>query len=536
MELTYPLLSVDTTKEFNKVPMAELKFADGSAAEQEFPILDDDFFLPGKRLEIFLKDEGDLNSEAMVFAGIVVNHAIEHTENRLPILTVELCDEALKMTSVRKNVVFKAKKDKEIISALVTQNKLKAGTLAETGPKHGQMVQYYVSDWDFMLSRAEANGQVVIVNDGGISTVQPKIEDPSLAVEFGIADTPKTIVSFDLQLNGRRQYHNVSSVGWNINKQELTTPSEGEDYKLGQNHYDISNIAAAVGAENAQLVHAVPVNSAELQSWSDAQIMKSRLSMLRGTIKIKGNGNIEVGQTVEIQKTSRFSGKYVISGIRHGYTVKGGWYTYLQIGMEADWFTTRSNVMDTQAAGLLPGVNGLQVGVVEAYEEDPDNQFRVRVSIPAFGAGQPGRGTVWARLASIDAGAKRGVFFRPEKGDEVVVGFLNDDPRQAVILGAMHSQANVTPATVNEKNGQKGIFTKFNYQLLFDEENELITLSTPGKNQICIDEKNGRVSLSDAHENKIELSSKGVIINSAKDFQIKACGNVKIDGKKIDLI
>ena len=52
------------------------------------------------------------------FAGIVVNHAIEHTENRLPILTVELCDEALKMTSVRKNVVFKAKKDKEIISAL----------------------------------------------------------------------------------------------------------------------------------------------------------------------------------------------------------------------------------------------------------------------------------------------------------------------------------------------------------------------------------------------------------------------------------
>ena len=37
MELTYPLLSVDTTKEFNKVPMAELKFADGSAAEQEFP-------------------------------------------------------------------------------------------------------------------------------------------------------------------------------------------------------------------------------------------------------------------------------------------------------------------------------------------------------------------------------------------------------------------------------------------------------------------------------------------------------------------
>ncbi|MEM0938993.1 MAG: type VI secretion system tip protein VgrG [Bacteroidota bacterium] len=534
---SYRLLSIDTTKEFNKVPLAELKLYDGDIAKQEFKTLDDDFFIPGKKIEFFLKYEGDLNSEERIFSGIVVNHSLEWTSYGST-LTVELSDQAIKMTGVRKNAVFEGQKDSKIISSLVSQNKLKTGQIAKTDLAHTQMVQHYTCDWDFMLSRAEANGQWVIADDGKISTIEPKVKSPSLVLEYGV-----DFFNFDLQLNSRDQYNEVSSVAWDMKGQKLAT-TKGKDYKLEQTGYDISGIAKTLGAQKASVVHAVDMGPAERQSWSDAQIMKSRLSLLQGTIKIRGNGKVQVGQTVELRKLSRFTGKHIISGVRQVYTLEEDWYTYLQIGMDANWFTARPNLMDTQAAGLLPGINGLQVGVVAAHEKDPDNQFRVRVTIPAFGTSQPGQGTVWARLASVDAGAGRGVFFRPEKGDEVVVGFLNDDPRQALILGAMHSQANKTPALVNKTNSQKGIFTKSNYQLLFDEENKMITLSTPGKNQICIDEKNGMISLSDANENKVELSKKGVVINSAKDFQINAKGNfdikadgkVKISGKKIDLI
>jgi uncharacterized protein involved in type VI secretion and phage assembly len=34
---------------------------------------------------------------------------------------------------------------------------------------------------------------------------------------------------------------------------------------------------------------------------------------------------------------------------------------------------------------------------------------------------------VWSRLASFGAGENRGVVFRPEIGDEVVLGFFNDE-------------------------------------------------------------------------------------------------------------
>ncbi|MCB0376486.1 MAG: Rhs element Vgr protein, partial [Sinomicrobium sp.] len=256
------------------------------------------------------------------------------------------------------------------------------------------------------------------------------------------------------------------------------------------------------------------------------------------------NPKIKVGQTIEIKGVGKhFTGKNIISGVRHEATLNG-WVTHIQIGMDACWFTARQNVVDAQAAGLLPGVNGLQIGVVEAHKENKDNKFLILVRIPAFDPVQDKEGKVWARLASIDAGSERGVFFLPQEGDEVVVGFLNDDPRQAVILGAMHSTTNKVPGSVKlEKKKQKGIFTKSKYQLLFDEENEMIMLSSE-KNKICIDEKQKRITLEDANKNQVELSEKGVMIISAKDcginakgdFTIEAKGNVKIKGKKVDLI
>ena len=87
---------------------------------------------------------------------------------------------------------------------------------------------------------------------------------------------------------------------------------------------------------------------------------------------------------------------------------------------------------------MLPAANGLQIGVVTALEDDPQGDDRIKCRLPMVGAGEEG---LWARLATLDAGDGRGTYFRPEIGDEVVVGFLDDDPRNPVILGMCHSSA-----------------------------------------------------------------------------------------------
>lgn len=534
---THQFISIDSSKEFNKLPIAELKMSDGKKSEQKFELLDDDLFLPGKEVEVFIRNEGSFDADVKIFSGIVVNHELEWTDKYGSVLTVELYDKAVKMTGVRKNVVYKNKKDSQVINSLISQNKLKAGTIATTKQQHLEMVQYYASDWDFMLSRAEANAQFIVVNDGEISTIQPKVGASSLVLDFGI-----DFFNFDLRLDGFNLYGDVTSSAWDLKNQKLSS-KKGEKYKL-DHKYSVSSIASVMGTEKADLIHSAPIAPAEIQSWADAQTMKSRLAMLCGTIKLTGNGKIQVGQTLELQNVSRFSGKHIITGVRHTYSVGvGSWYTYVQVGRDADWFTDQPKVMDAPAAGLLPGVNGLQIGVVESHKKDPDNQFRVRVSVPSLGAGQPGKGTIWARLASLDAGAGHGVYFHPQKGDEVVVGFLNDDPRQAIILGAMFSQANKVPPQVKDELNQKGIFTE-KYQLLFDEKKEIITLSTSDNHKVAIDEKQKSISLEDNNGNKIELGKKGLTIISAKDCQIQtdgnlkiaASGNVEIKGKEVTLV
>lgn len=541
MDPAFEILSIDTTKEFNKVPGAELKLIDGNVAKQEFKILDGGFFEPGKKVEIALRYEGEPEKEASVFTGIVVDQTLELNGATGPTLNIELSDEAVKMTNVRKNAVYTKKKDSDIISSLVSRNKLKPGTITATKVKHEQMVQYYATDWDFMTARAEANGHLVLADDGRISVIQPQVKPPAVELELGKDE----IYDFDLQVNARNQYHNVSSVAWDTAKQKLIkSVAKGKDYKLEQSKYDVAAIAKSVGAEEATLVHAAAMDVAELNAWSEAQLVKSRLSFLRGWIKIPGTPKIRVGETIELKGVGKhFTGKNIISGVRHEVNADG-WTTHVQIGMDACWFTAQQNVTDTPAAGLLPGVNGLQLGVVEAHKENKDNKFLILVRLPAFDPIKDKEGKVWARLASVEAGSERGVFFLPQEGDEVVVGFLNDDPRQAIILGSVHGNTHKIPGAVKiEKKNQKGIFTKSNYQLLFDEENQTITLSSKD-NKICIDEKKKSITLADASKNQVELSEKGVMIISAKDckitvkgdFKVEAKGNVKIKGKKVDVI
>ena len=44
---------------------------------------------------------------------------------------------------------------------------------------------------------------------------------------------------------------------------------------------------------------------------------------------------------------------------------------------------------------------------------------------------------IWARMIFEDAGNNRGKIFWPEKDDEVIIGFLNSDPRNPIVLGSL---------------------------------------------------------------------------------------------------
>ena len=532
---TYELLSIDVLHAFNKIPTAELTYIDGDISKKEFQILDGTSFAIGNTIDIGLKYEEKASEEVNVFSGIVTNKLLE-LNSKEPTLTIELSDLTIKMNSHRKNAVYTNKKDSEIIKRILKQNGLTGKAIAATSVTQPQMVQHYTTDWDFMVSRAEANAQLVRVTDGEVSVVEPKLEKPTLSLELGSDEN----YDFDLQISGNHQYQQVRSLAWDIRKQNLTKPIKSKTYDLGSKGQDIDSITKALGTEEMTLMHGVPAASNELSAWSNAQQLKSELSFIKGWIKVPGTGKVQVGDTLEIKDFGKvFSGKNMVSAVRQEVTVHG-WCTHLQIGMDPCWFTASPKVMDTPAAGLLPGVNGLQIGIVQPIDKDPDNLHRIKVIIPAFGERQ----TVWARLTTLDAGADRGTFFLPQPGDEVIVGFLNDDPRHAIVMGSVYNPINRPPLPFDTHPRSKGIFTQSKYQLFLDEEKQCITIATSDKNRITIDEKQKHIKLSDSHGNQIELSEKGIGMASAKDCKITSKGNIKIEangsvaikGKTVDVI
>ena len=166
---------------------------------------------------------------------------------------------------------------------------------------------------------------------------------------------------------------------------------------------------------------------------------------------------------------------------------------------------------------MLAPVSGLQTGIV-TDNEDPDGEFRVRVRLPLVDDGDG----VWARVAALDAGAERGFLIRPEIGDEVVLGFLDDDPRHPVLLGMLHSSAKAAPLAPSNDNHEKAFVSRSGMRVHFDDDQKILTLSTPGGHQLVMDEAAQTLLIEDQSGNKIEMSSSGITIESATALTLKS--------------
>ena len=523
LDAALSILSIDVRRELNRIPCAELQLVDGDAARRKFALSDGGHFEPGKRIEIKLRYEG--GADHSVFTGVTTRQCVEANGDG-SVLVVDMKDAAIRLTGPRRSAVFREKSDADVIRGLVQSAGLATGSIASTKPKHPEIVQYYCSDWDFILSRADVHGLLVAVDDGKVSLSKPSLSASAKhTFEWGIGE----VFELEMEADAGQQYGSLESIAWNLGAQKLTGASQAKPFQLAQGNLDGGKIAQALGFETYTLSHTVPLDPGELQAWADARMARSRMALLRGRLAVPGLADLKPLDVIAVAGIGeRWNGKTLVSGVRHRVEA-GSWLTDVQFGLSPQMFCRRSDIADSPAAGLLPAVHGLQIGVVAAFEKDPDNEVRVRVVLPSV---DDKKGVVWARLATPEAGKGRGYFFRPEPGDEVVVGFLNDDPRHAVVLGSLYGSKNSSPADLAElsaENVKKGIVTKKRSTLQFhDEEKPSVFIETAKKNRILFDDDGEQVRISDQHGNSVTMNKEGIEINSIKDIKITAQRNIEV--------
>lgn len=520
----YNLVSVTVDRALNKVPAARIMLLDGDVAKEDFEISNSEDFVPGKEIEVLA---GYHAQESTIFKGIIVQHGLKVRKGKPSYLVLDCRDAAVKMTVGRKNGYYNEMSDAEIIEELIGEYGLTADVEA-TDVTHPEMVKFNTTDWDFMLSRAEVNGKLVIVDDGTVSLKAPDTsQEPVLSLIHG-----STMMEFEAALDARSQLAAAKAAAWDYASQEIIAEEGGGIDFSEPGNLDAATLSDVLGLEALSLQHTGQVADAELKSWASGTLLKSRLAKIIGRVKCQGFGDIKPGHMLELKGVGdRFNGNAFVAAVRHQIDSRN-WVTDIQFGYTAEWFAERHQLMDRSAAGLLPGVHGLQIGVVTQLESDPDGEDRVLVRMPVIDPEEEG---IWARMACPDAGENRGIYFRPEIGDEVVLGFLNGDPRDPVILGMLHSSAKPAPLTAADDNHEKGLVTRSEMKLIFNDDEISVKLETPNGNILTVSDQEGAILLEDENGNKITMNSDGITLESAADVNITASGDVNIDGTSINV-
>ncbi|WEK21618.1 MAG: type VI secretion system tip protein VgrG [Candidatus Pedobacter colombiensis] len=514
---SFRVISIYVHKEINHIGSAKLVIDIDQMDITPAPEMEGDVFIPGKEIRI---DVGYHGEDKTIYEGVVTSQSLQINQNARPTLCIECRDYVFPATLSRKNNVFREMKDDDIIRQILAQYPLVNITVAPTFTNNESLIQYYCSDWDFLLSRADASGMVVISDGRSIQVIKPDVGSSSvITLSYG-----SDILAFNGTLDSTTQTISVDAVAWDSAEQQIIAVSG--DIPAVNSQGNITPAKLAETHQQNMLLQTTTAAEQALKSWADAQWFKSAINRYKGTIKFQGTFVVP-GSMIELKGLgARFDGNAYIGGVVHEIA-EGNWYTTATMGIGHLNNAGQNQVSRAPVSDLLPGTHGLHVGKVLSIENDPAGEGRIQVEIPLLNAID---NRIWARLATFWAGDTHGAFFIPDIGDEVVLGFFNDDPCHAVVLGSLYSSNKKASHQLADENHIRSLVSRSDIKIVFDDEKKSLTFSASGSKIVLSD--NG-ISIESA--DKLVLSAAaGIEINAGTVLAIEGKSGIKMKGPNIE--
>ncbi len=516
--------SIAIQHQANKLPSATITFTYGGQvkpANGTTNAADNTAVKPAPGHEVTIK-AGYQRAQHTLFKGLVARAAFSDNNYDTPHLRgttlVAHCRHPLfNATLSKQNNLYLNSTDDAVITELLKKYGQTA-TVESTQHEHPELVQYQTTDWAFLIERATLHGFVVAVNPEQITVGLPDAQQPPTAVlNYGT-----NMIDIDAELDGGTA---IGAVHVHARDPLKQAEDEATD-NISTGNGPAGNSPAA--EQEVHIYHTGYVPDPLKKAMANGQKIRRHLASKRGRVKVLGGTTVNVGGTVELKGTeAAFAGTAYVSGVAHTIS-QGQWYTDLQFGLS---LPDADNYRTPNGQGQQHDFGGLFIGKVVEIADDPDGNERILVNVPVL---HPTEG-LWARLAMPDAGADRGLVCWPEPDDEVVVGFLQNDPSQPVVVGRLYSETNAAPFPATADNYQKGYKSKSGLVLLFDDEAPAITLQTPNGNMATLTDQDAGIVLTDENSNEVLLSADGITLTSSKDLIISAKGEVNITGQTINL-
>ena len=188
--------------------------------------------------------------------------------------------------------------------------------------------------------------------------------------------------------------------------------------------------------------------------------------------------------------------------------------------------------MDQSGGGGTTGTSQLVNGVLTATvtnSKDPEKLGRIKVKFLGQGTDNE---TDWIRVAAFSAGSKKGAFFLPEVGEEVLVAFIQGSIDRPVVIGVLWDKTDKPPEdNADGKNNIKMFKSKAGHQVTFCDDTQTkkakIEIKSSAGHIITLDDATGKekIEIKDkSGSNKIVIDAvqKSITIESAMKLDIKA--------------
>lgn len=525
IDASYKIHSVRVNKEINKLSRATISIIGGDPKLNTFDESGESIFATGSEVEISF---GYDQTNSTVFMGIIDKHSISikggfQNSPTSNLLVLECVDKAVKLTNTYTSDVYESKLDSDIISTLISNAAGVTKSVSFTTVTHDFLPKYNISDWDFILQRAEANGMIVLNSDNNITVTEPKplVAVPELTITYGDG-----MIDFEAEVNASSQYSTFDINTFDPYNEENTLSSSQEPSILDQGDLDGVTISKDVSPTKNELSTSSIIDSSEAKKIADAYLMRSRLSRLVGRVCVKGINSIDLGSVITLVGFgTRFSGMAYVTSLGH-YFQNGSFKTWVGFGMRYNPLDSKNKVDVSQ---YNPKIEGLHVGTVTKIDQDPNNEYSIQVNIPTIKSSGDG---LWAKLSTLYTSNEAGTFFIPEVDSQVVVSFIANDSRYPVVLGCLYTKSTVPYKTIETDNQFKAILSKEKLSVEFDDKEKIIAIKSSDDNYIKIKETDKEIEITDINKNKIVTSNSGIEISSEKDITINAKGKIIMKGSK----
>lgn len=169
---------------------------------------------------------------------------------------------------------------------------------------------------------------------------------------------------------------------------------------------------------------------------------------------------------------------------------------------------------------------------------DPEGRSRVKIRLLSYDDVDDHDAEIWARVAVPFAGDNRGAFLIPDVDDEVIVSFVNGDPRFPVIIGSLWNGDTQVPESLGGSGNQVDRWTltgKEGTRIAIVEEgpsNATISFTTPnGTTGELTDSGGGKVEFTTGGTT-VTMDTSGVTVNTSMNVQVQAT-NVEISASMV---